>query len=189
MNRRDLLKMISATTGTAMIGANAALLSGCSNNGDAPTAEKALRYDLSERDVELLNEVAETILPRTDTPGAKDADVGPFMARFVEACYSPEEQAVFYTAIPQIEQRSEAEYDNSFLELSTEQRESVLRTFDREARQRGSDHFYTMVKQLTLFGFFTSEVGATQVLRHIPIPGRYEGCAPYEEGEPAWAFT
>ena len=47
-------------------------------------------------------------------------------------------------------------------------------------------HYFTMMKQLTLFGFFTSEVGATEVLRYEAVPGSYEGCAPYN-GEPAWA--
>jgi len=193
MNRRDLLKMISAATGTAMIGGNAALLSGCSNGGEAPPVpEKLLKYEFTERDIQILDEAAETFIPRTDTPGAKDAEVGAFMARFVNACYTPEEQAVFLTTMPQLEQRSDAEFSRSFVDLDTEQREAVLGAFAEEARERRrrddpDPHFYTMLKQLTLFGFFTSELGATEVLRYIAIPGRYEGCTPYEEGDRAWA--
>lgn len=194
MNRRDLLKMISAATGTAMIGGNAALLSGCAN-GDETTKsvpDKLLKYEFTERDIQLLDEAAETILPRTDTPGAKDAEVGAFMARFVNACYTPEEQAVFLTAMPQLEERSESKFSRSFLTLDTEQRQAVLRSFEEEVAERrrrddADPHFYTMLKQLTLFGFFTSRVGATEALRYIAIPGRYEGCTPYEEGDPAWA--
>lgn len=190
MNRRDLLKMISAATGTAMIGGNAAMLSGCSNNGEVP--EKVMTYDFSDSDIRLLDEVAETILPRTDTPGAKDAEVGAFMARFVNACYTPEEQAVFLTAMAQIDEASQSAYNQNFVQLDTEQRQSVLRGFEREVRERrqradSDPHFYTMVKQLTLFGFFTSEPGAKQVLRYMAIPGRYDGCMPYEEGDRAWA--
>ncbi len=89
MNRRELLKLISAATGTVMIGG----LAGCVREmSEAPPGP-----GFSEADVTLLDEVAETILPRTDTPGAKDAGVGAFMKVFVTDCYTPEEQAIFHS--------------------------------------------------------------------------------------------
>jgi len=48
-------------------------------------------------------------------------------------------------------------------------------------------HYFTMMKQLTLLGYFTSKPGATEALRYVPVPGRYEGCIPYTKGEKAWA--
>ncbi|WP_341939702.1 gluconate 2-dehydrogenase subunit 3 family protein, partial [Marinimicrobium sp. C2-29] len=78
MNRRDLLKLITAATGTAMIGGTGAL-AGCAYTDE----DKAKSYRFTERDVQVLDELAETILPRTDTPGAKDAGVGEFMTVFV----------------------------------------------------------------------------------------------------------
>lgn len=218
MNRRELLKMIALTTGTAMIGGKS--LFAFSGTGQAD-------HSLSSQDVQRLDELAETILPRTDTPGAKDANVGEFMAVFVSDCYTPSEREVFYFGLAQLEARSRAAYERDFMALSGEQRLELITELDREAMahaqqqarreqptpaealtaetqtaqnqtaetqsaQESEDseeslpHYFTMMKQLTLFGFFTSEVGATEVLRYEAVPGRYDGCAPYN-GEPAWA--
>jgi hypothetical protein len=45
------------------------------------------------------------------------------------------------------------------------------------------------MKELTLLGYFTSEVGATKALRYVPIPGRFDGCIPYKKGDKAWALS
>lgn len=186
MNRRELLKMIALTTGTAMIGGKS--LFAFSDTGQSD-------HSFSSQDVERLDELAETILPRTDTPGAKDAGVGEFMALFVSDCYTPSEREVFYFGLAQLEARSRAAYERDFIALSGEQRLELVTELDREAMAHAQEqadseealpHYFTMMKQLTLFGFFTSEVGATEVLRYEAVPGRYEGCAPYN-GEPAWA--
>lgn len=217
MNRRELLKMIALTTGTAMIGGKSLF---------AFSATDQTHHSFSSQDVQRLDELAETILPRTDTPGAKDANVGAFMALFVSDCYTPSEREVFYFGLAQLEARSRAAYQRGFMALSGEQRLALITELDREAmahaqqqarqqptpaealtietqtaqnqtaesqashEQADSEealpHYFTMMKQLTLFGFFTSEVGATEVLRYEAVPGRYDGCAPYN-GEPAWA--
>ena len=218
MNRRELLKMIALTTGTALIGGKS--LFAFSDTGQAA-------HTFSSQDIQRLDELAETILPKTDTPGAKDANVGEFMALFVSACYTPEERERFYLGLAQLEARSRAAYERDFMALSGQQRLTLVTELDREAmahalqqanreqptpaeaqstetqtsqnqtsetqtsqEQADSEetlpHYFTMMKQLTLFGFFTSEVGATEVLRYEAVPGRYEGCVPYN-GEPAWA--
>ncbi|MGD8175161.1 gluconate 2-dehydrogenase subunit 3 family protein [Marinimicrobium sp. ARAG 43.8] len=189
MNRRDLLKLISAATGTAMIGGTG-VLAGCAIDGDS-NASPAYRFN--DDDVLWLDEVAETILPRTDTPGAKDAQVGQFMTVFVNDCYTPEQQGIFHNGMDQLDARAQQEYGSGFMSLSPEQRTELVRTLDREAKTvaaaGGKPHYFTMLKQLTLFGFFTSKVGGTQALRFIAIPGRYDGEMPYEEGDRAWATT
>ncbi len=183
MNRRELLRMIAAATGTAFIGGNT-LLAGCASN-PAP----AIAF--TEADIALLDAVAETIIPRTDTPGARDAEVGKFMQVFVTDCYTDTEQLIFHAGLPRLQQRCQAQYGGEFASLNAEQRVAFINGLDREAQGQsssgGEPHYFTMIKQLTLFGFFTSEVGGTQVLRHVAIPGRYDGCMPYEEGEAAWA--
>ena len=187
MNRRELLKLISAATGTAMIGSTG-VLAGC-----ASKEETTPSLSFSEQDVALLDEVAETILPRTDTPGAKDAEVGAFMKVFVTDCYTPDEQAIFHSGIEQLDAAAREEFGKGFMALDGEQRTGFIRALDKDAKAVAAagktPHYFTMMKQLTLFGFFTSEVGAKEALRYIAIPGRYEGCAPYEEGDRAWATT
>lgn len=190
MNRRELLKMISAVTGTAMIGGTVVAgtigLSGCTTAPSAPIS-------LTTADIALLDEVAETIMPRTDTPGAKDAEVGKFMAVYVPDCYTLEEQGIFYRGLGSLEAESRKAYNRSFMALTPAERTAFISKLDQEARANatsgGSPHYFTMIKQLTLFGFFTSEVGATQVLRHAPIPGRFDGAMPYKKGDRAWATT
>ncbi|NIC07315.1 gluconate 2-dehydrogenase subunit 3 family protein [Billgrantia bachuensis] len=182
MNRRELLKMITVATGAALVGGNSLLAFSASDECDR---------SFSAEDVQRLDELAETILPRTDTPGAKDAEVGAFMTVFVSACYTPEERSLFHQGLAQLDARSRAAYERGFLNLESEQRRDLIAELDREARAQveasGEPHYFTLMKQLTLFGFFTSEVGATEVLRYEAVPGRYDGCMPYEEGEPAWA--
>jgi hypothetical protein len=49
------------------------------------------------------------------------------------------------------------------------------------------NHYFRMMKELTLLGYFTSEIGSTQARRYVPVPGRYEGCIPYKKGDKAFA--
>ena len=78
-----------------------------------------------------------------------------------------------------------------FLELKEVKEASVRaaeeRKKDPNSKKDVSKHYFTMMKELTLTGFFTSEVGATKALRYVAIPGRFEGCVPYKKGDKAWA--
>ncbi|MDX5437158.1 MAG: gluconate 2-dehydrogenase subunit 3 family protein, partial [Pontibacter sp.] len=144
--------------------------------------------------VAFLNEVGETILPQTSTPGAKAADVGSLMAVMVQDCYTKADQEIFMKGISQIDEASEKEFGKKFLKLDQQQRTKLLTALDKEQQQHQAskkpedpNHYFRMMKELTLFGFFTSEVGATQALRYVAVPGRYEGCMPYKKGDRAWA--
>jgi len=187
MERRDLLKMIAAATGMAMIGLPGSVL----GYGHLPIQQPGNAF--SAEDVEKLGEIAETILPRTDTPGAKDAGVGLFMAQFVTDCYTPEEQSIFRAGLADIDTRA----GGRFIALKSDARSGLLRTLDAEATARATaiaagdgelkPHYFTMLKQLVIFSFFTSKVGATEVLRYVAVPGYYDGDLPYAPGTPAWA--
>jgi len=177
MQRRELLKMIASVTGMAMIGMPG-LVSGV-------FAQE--HHAFSVADIATLDEIAETILPRTTTPGAKDAGVGLFMAQFVTDCYSAGQQALFRAGIADIDARS----GGRFIALAPEARIRLLDTIAEQAKTQtdsNSPHYFTMLKQLSIFGFFTSEVGATQVLRHVAVPGYFEE-VDYVPGTPAWATT
>ena len=190
MERRELLKMIAAATGAAMIGMPAF------GYAQSPVAGAANAF--SEADVALLDEVADTILPRTRTPGAKDAGAGAFMARYVADCYTPQNQAIFRDGLADLDRRG----GQGFLSLSRDARTTLLRALDAEARaglgtttaKEGgvnpgplTPHYFTMLKQLVIFSFFTSRPGATEALRYVPVPGRYDGELGYTPGTPAWA--
>ncbi len=187
MNRRELLRSIALLTGATVVGGEF-LLSGCKNPG-------AGNVSFSPSVIDLLNEVAETILPATDTPGAKAANVGAFMKVMVTDCYSKEQQTVFIKGIANLDAWAQRTAGKTFMDCTAAQRFDVLTALEKEAKRYNEDrkdkktpvHYYTMLKQLTLWGFFTSKTGMTETLRHVPVPGRYDGNAPYAKGEKAWA--
>ncbi|MDX1430466.1 MAG: gluconate 2-dehydrogenase subunit 3 family protein [Rhodothermales bacterium] len=192
MNRREALAATSILFGGAVIGAQA-FLAGC-----APPSPKEEPFIglLDPDDVTLLDEVAETILPATEgSPGAKAAKVGEFMNVVVTDCYSPEEQNIFRGGLHRLNAETLEAYGREFIALTPDERHAFLLKLEDEARHypdtRNDDdpevHYYTMVKQLSVWGYFSSEIGSTQALRYVSVPGRYDGCLPYTEGEKAWA--
>lgn len=188
MNRRDLLKLITLATGSALIGGEV-LFTACS-----PDRRGYISPNFTKADVDLLNEIGETILPRTATPGAKDANVGEFMTKVVDNCYFEQDSTTFHGGLKEIEAQAQSRYKTGFMKLSPEQRHEMLTQIDAEARsyqrpEGGPPHYFTLIKQLTLFAFFTSEIGQTKVLRHVAIPGRYDGNMDYNPGDPAWAVN
>jgi len=186
MERRELLKMIAALTGGVFIGGE--LLNSCKSG---PTVGGPT---FNETDAAFLDEVAETILPATKTPGAKAAKVGEFMVVMVNDCYEDKDQVIFHAGIGKLDDACKKANGKSFLEATPEQRTTLLTALDKEAKDyqktkksEDPNHYFTMMKQLTLFGFFTSKEGATQALRYEAVPGKYIGDYPYKKGDRAWA--
>lgn len=196
ITRREAIIAVSRALGGVALVGQAAMLAGCEREeaADTPAAAGADVGLFPAADVERLSEIAETILPETDTPGAKAAGTGPFIAMMVTDCYWPAEQRIFTDGLRDIDARAEKSHAAPFLELTPAQRLELVTALDREQYEymqtRAADapaHYFRMMKELTLLGFFTSEVGYKQALRYAETPGRYDPCAPYEPGEPAWA--
>ncbi|WP_259067535.1 gluconate 2-dehydrogenase subunit 3 family protein [Mucilaginibacter sp. X4EP1] len=205
MNRRDAIGKVALLMGGAVIGAEF-FISGCKSTSTQVS-------DLFDADhVAFLNEVADTILPTTSSPGAKAANVGQFMAVMVRDCYTPEDQKTFLEGISKLDDAAKKQSGSKFLDLSPAQRTDVLVALDKEQKAFTADrdkklvadraahkgqkdykepelpnHYFRMVKQLTLLGYFTSEIGATKALRYIAVPGHYDGNLPYKKGDKAWA--
>lgn len=190
MDRREALQTVAMIMGGTIVGSQSILTLGC--------GPKEPGFDglLTENNYEAwVEEVAETILPKTDlTPGAKDAEVGRFMNILVTECYDEAEQQAFLQGITSLNDRSREMYGKTFDKIQAEERHELLLTMEDEAEAyneaRVEDtppHYYTMMKQLSLIGFLTSEVGMTQAMRYAPVPGRFDPCVPYKEGEKAWA--
>lgn len=167
--------------GSSIIGAEA-FLTACSSESHSPRAW------FTAAEIQLLDEIGETILPESErSPGAKAARIGAFMEIMHQDCYTTAEQAIFRSGMDTVQQQSGERYQRTFLQLSPEERLTLLSEFDQQARsQSGPVHFFTLMKQLTILGYFSSEVGITQALRYDPIPGHYRACIDYQEGDPAW---
>lgn len=190
MNRRDAITRVGLILGGTVIGAEL-FLSGCSNRTELATTETYFSSDT----VAFLDEVGETILPTTSTsPGAKAAKIGTFMGVIVTDCYEAKDQETFMEGISKLNDAAEALFNKNFMGLSTDEKHSLLIKLDQEAKEHDaskkegeSSHYFSMMKQLTLWGYFTSEIGSTKALRYEPLPGSYDGCMSYQQGDKAWA--
>ncbi len=187
MNRREAISSVALLLGGTIIGSNA-FLSGCK-----PKSEVGVSF--SPEDIYLLDEISETILPATSTPGAKEAKVGEFMTVIVRDCYEEKDQTVFMDGIKKLNEACKAKHNGKeFLNASPEQRHELLVALDAEQKEYQKNkkegepsHYFRMMKELTLWGYFSSEVGATKALRYVAVPGKYEGCIDYKKGDKAWA--
>jgi hypothetical protein len=214
LNRREAIRRASALLGgAAFVGGTGLLLAVDRARAAAPGTVGTF----SAADIALLEEIAETILPATQTPGAKAANTGAFMALMVTDCYSPSEQQAFHDGLRKLDEATKKAHGTSFIAATTAQRLGVLKQLDEEQKRvtdageaadrkrkglaqlpgapgataeahiEGPPHYFRMMKELALLGFFTSEVGSTQALRYIESPGRFDACIPYTAGDPAWA--
>lgn len=190
MNRRSALSHISLIFGGTIVGAEI-FLYGCK-----PDTVQLSNIEFTENNILFLDEVGETILPTTDSsPGAKAVKIGEFMKTIVTDCYEAGEQTVFLEGIPTLNAAAKEKAGKDFMKLTPEERKSFLIEVDKEAkefdeaREDGTpNHYFSMMKQLTLWGYFSSEIGATQALRYEEVPGRWEACIPYQKGDKAWAI-
>lgn len=179
MERRDVLSMIASVTGTALIGTPGLLHSSVSEHADSLAI-------FSNSQISLLDRVGEIIIPTTSTPGAKAAGIGSFMNTFVRDCYTDMDQAVFLDGITEIyasgftNKKLAAQVDEV---ISLDEQAKVILSTRREADRV---HYFTMIKQLTILGYCTSEPGTTEAFRYVSIPGRYDACVPYKKGDKAW---
>ncbi|MEO6444896.1 MAG: gluconate 2-dehydrogenase subunit 3 family protein [Gemmatimonadaceae bacterium] len=211
IDRREAIKRVSALLGGAALVGSSALWTGCAR--EPVPGEGNASDPFTDTDVAFLDEVAETILPETKTPGAKAAKVGAFMALMVTDTYEPKDQLIFRKGMQQLDEASRKAHNTSFMSATPDQRLALLRELDREAKEymdhkddepeiadeavtterRGKleegnpTHYFRMMKELALLGYFTSEIGYTQAMRYVESPGKFEPCVPYTKGEVAWA--
>lgn len=182
MKRREAIQLTATLLGGTILGSEF-FLSGCKQT------EKTVHL-FSEKDIVLMDEIGETILPDSDrSPGAKAAGIGKFMQTMVTDCYSEQDAEIFKAGLAELEAEARKKYGADFLALSYQQKFDLLSAYDklaREAERKSTPHFYTMIKQLTILGYFTSEVGQTKALRYNPVPGGFNGNVPYAKGDRAW---
>lgn len=136
----------------------------------------------------LVSQVAEIIIPKTDTPGAKDTGVPAFIDLILKDVYSKEDQDRYVNGLKAFDDGANKEYGDAFVDLDAEQQQAYVKKLHDEAIQTERNTnpspkrpFILMTKELTMLGFFTSEVGATKVLQYDPVPGAYKGCIPVSE--------
>jgi len=136
--------------------------------------------------------ISELIIPQTDTPGAKTARVNEFIDLIVAEWYDEQEKSAFLSGLADVDQRSQSTFGKDFVGCSEKQQIQILNDLDEESRVKSEPpvrrrprntpveekQFFSMIKQLTLIGYYTSEIGFVQELHEEIIPARHAGCAP-----------
>ena len=232
IDRREAIKRVSALLGGIAFVGGSSLLTACERRASSSDAQP---IDFTADEIAFLDEIAETILPQTSTPGAKAAQTGAFMALMVRDSYAPDDQKLFRDGMRSIDGETRKAHNTTFMAATPAQRLAVLERLDREQRaysiarenasraksglapvpearaeehlpdqrQEGAlgsqagaataitadspAHYFRMMKELALLGYFTSEIGCTQAQRYAETPGRYDPCVPYQAGEKSWA--
>lgn len=196
IDRREAIRRVAVALGAVTFVGGNALLAACSR--ERPVLEDGERIgDFTRDDVAFLDEVAETMLPETGTPGARAARTGAFMALMVTDTYDESSRQVFRNGMRALDQASRESTNAPFMSATPSQRLALLERLDREqlSYMKARDeslaeppaHYFRMMKELALLGYFTSEIGCTQAQRYVESPGRFDPCVPHRPGERAWA--
>ncbi len=190
ISRREALNRLTAIVGGAISApALSAILSGCRAR---PATAAWTPQALTTEQAELLGTLVDLIIPATDTPAAKDAGVPVFIDTLLHDWAESEDRARFLTGLAAIDQDTQETHGVAFRDATPEQQNALLTRLDQEAiqaRQEGADPlpFFATLKEWTLVGYYTSEIGATQELQWLAAPGRYDGDLPLEEVGRTWA--
>jgi gluconate 2-dehydrogenase gamma chain len=199
MDRREAIQRAALVLGYAVSGpALAGVLKGCK-----ATPELAYKPEFfTEDQARLVSELAEIIIPRTATPGAKDAGVPSFIDAMLKEVYPKEDQEKFLKGLEAIDEDARKTYGNNFADCEPEEQKALVKKYHEEAFKNasgggptgwwnagadGGKPFILEMKELTLVGFFTSQPGATEVLQYNQVPGPFKGCVPLTEVGKAWA--
>jgi hypothetical protein len=221
ITRREAIRRVTALMGGVALVGGSALLNGCRDQDDTSADDRPF----TPEEIAYLDEIAETILPETTTPGAKATQTGAFMAMMVTDTYDARDRTVFREGLRAIDEASRKAHGVPFMQASPAQRLAVLEPIDRDQKSHSdarkeagrkkslaylSDqrqeqapgtnvgaataitedtpaHYFRMMKELALLGYFTSEIGMTQAQRYVESPGRFDPCVPYAPGDKSWA--
>jgi gluconate 2-dehydrogenase gamma chain len=188
MNRRDALKQVAFLMGGAVSACSIlGIEKGYCADASAAVPAQASVFDASQK--QLVSRVADIIIPRTDTPGASDVGVPDFIDLMLGNTYARKDRDRYLAGLAEFEAAARSNGNAGFASLKPTQQIELVRkfhdaaVFEERRRPRGAnDHpqrpFILMTKELTLLGFFTSQVGATQVLQYVAVPGSFHACIP-----------
>lgn len=206
MNRREALIRVAGLMGGTL--STSALLAldkvyAASNDpaaipalaaGKGPAAGKsdAQPSTLSASQKAIVSAVVDIIIPRTDTPGALDVGAPGFIEVMLREVYPVADRHRYLSGLAKLDTTATTQHGHHFVALEPTQQAALVRQFhdaalaeERRLHNAHTKHperpFILMTKELTLLSFFTSQVGATQVLQYVAIPGSWHGCLPLQE--------
>jgi hypothetical protein len=189
MHRRQALRLLASAAALPVLSREAFSLFQAMHN---QLPAKPVLKTLNPHQNATVTTIAELILPQTHTPGAKAARVNEFIDLIVAEWYDDEEKETFVTGLANVDSRARSLYGKNFVNCEQKQQVSILQAMDDEVAERAANprrrrnhppekNFFFMIKQLTLVGYYTSQIGFEQELHAEIIPSRHAGCVPVEE--------
>ena len=176
IDRREALGGIAAIFGAALI---SPLRRAVAQDADPGMGPRNVIFSDAERT--LVDALVERIIPTTDTPGAMEAGVTDYIEMIVDEFYEPAEREEFLGDLQAADAYAGGQYGAPFAGLNAEQQDSIISLAEQQQLDGAGDTFFDTIKQLTVTGYYTSEIGMTVEQVYLPIPGRYDGEYPYAE--------
>ena len=175
MERREVLRAFGATAALSLLPRNAHAVWELVEARAAATAAT-----LTPGQIAIINAVGDTILPRTDTPGASDVGVADWVDVLVAEYYSDEEKATFLAGLEAIDASAKTSSGSSLSDLAPGARATVIASIEAATDRRAEPaRTYWRLKGLVIHGYFTSERIQTMVLKTPVMPGKFVGDAPH----------
>ena len=191
MHRRQALRLLASAATLPLLSREAFSLFQAAHD---QLAEQSVLKTLNPHQNETVTTIAEIIIPQTNTPGAKAARVNEFVDLIVTEWYDEEERSTFLTGLADVDARTRDLYGKDFVQCGEKQQIELLQALDDEVAAARSEadvrrrrsrppekNFFFMMKQLTLVGYYTSQIGFEQELHGEIIPSRPASCVPLEE--------
>lgn len=192
MNRRDALNRVAWLMGGALTAPTLLAFAEAKANSLATSPFRPTpAFSLTETQRKIVAEVAEHIIPKTSTAGAKEAGVPAFIELMLNDCYKAPEHESFLEGVADLDKKG-------FLTQSKDQQVATLKALEAYTKELMKSYnvqsvkvgdnvdaetmskkakgvpYWRLMKELTLFGYFTSKEGIEQNFAYEPIPGKFE---------------
>lgn len=169
MQRRIWIKQIT------IVGGGLFFLPACKND-DGSSSVPLKNISVSSKEENLLAEITETIIPATDTPGAKEMNLHQFALKMIDDCYDKEDQRKILAGLRSFDRYSKDISGKSFHELSVDKRLHILRQAAADKSKTNIQYFIDQLRKWTIRGYETSEYVLTKITPYHLVPGRFAGC-------------
>jgi hypothetical protein len=172
MNRRSALKYF------IIISAGTAILPTC-KPADKRSGSPYDHLPVDEEQLQLISEIAGTIIPEEGGPGAKTVAAPAFALQMLNDCYEQEDREKFMEGMKEFAKNVKAKYDKSFVKCSSGERQQIITEINnRKDAKNDATFFYTTLKQLTIRGYTNSEYYLTKIQVYKQVPGKFKASVP-----------
>lgn len=175
LDRRTAIKRFMIIAGGLV------LVPSCMTEDDESSASFT-HFTIGHDEEKMMSELCGTIIPATDTPGAKEINAHLFVLKMVDDCYGKEDQDRFMSGMKQFEKLAGKRFDSSFERCTDKEKAALLNAVEKK-EGIGEDiyFFYSATKALTIQGYTTSEYYLTKINEYQLVPGYFNGCAPVKQ--------